>query len=759
MSTPQSPSQPVTQSSPLIDRYQRAAYLMQGAQGVRKLARNTSISPHWVGHSDCFWYTQETEQGIGYQWVDAQQQRRGPAFDHQQLAAALAEITGEACHAEQLPISDLVFDDSGNSLRFSAMGARWQLQHCRDPQAQQLSALTDHTPAAPGIVSPNGAYRAFIKDYNLWLQDLNSGEQRALTTDGDIFYRYGCEPTVFGYIAAPLVDIAWSPDSSRLISHLIDTRKLPTAPAVVEYVPKDGSLRPRCFNAERKLALPGDAETEQWQLLSIDVQSGELTYAQHRPLPMVYPVYQGFYHTGRGCWAGDSRHAYFIDQQLDGTEACLLRWDTHTGATHRLLEEEAELVFNAIPTSHTRTVMQLLPQTEELIWYSERSGWAHLYLYDLQTGALKNPITQGDWLVRNLLHIDPQQRSAIIQTGNRSPGRNPYYRDICRVDLDTGELTPLIASEHNYQVADQSHNTDVATNGVSPTGRYLVCSRSRINTQPETLLLDSDGTVLMTLEQADLSAMPAGWQWPEPMLLKGDDGETDIYGIIYRPSDFDPAQRYPVVDLSWGHSPPVSAFSDGGMLDAMAWAELGFIVVKCGNRGGGLRHRAFRETRNPKQPYYGKADCVAAIRQMAEQYPYMDLSRVGIASRMLYPEALSGLLIHPDFYHVGVDISPMTDPRLMPQIGNFSGGTAYPPHEDFADKLKGKLLLIHGMMEDVVLVAGTFRLVESLQKANKRFDMLMLPNVDHMGPLDYANKCSWDYLVEHLLGEEPPEEV
>jgi dipeptidyl aminopeptidase/acylaminoacyl peptidase len=275
---------------------------------------------------------------------------------------------------------------------------------------------------------------------------------------------------------------------------------------------------------------------------------------------------------------------------------------------------------------------------------------------------------------------------------------------------------------------------------------------------PVSLLLDRQGKEVLVLEATDTSAMPNNWQWPEPVMLKGADNKTDIYGLIYRPSNFDPEKSYPILDLSWGNSPPVTPFMGGWFFyGALAWAELGFIVVKFGNRGGGLRDKAFREEIDHTQPYYNKADCAAGIQQLAQRYSYMDINRVGVASYTLYPEALTGLLIHPDIYKVGVDINPMSDARLLPQLGNFGGGAAFPPYEKFVENLQGKLLLIHGMKEDVVLVAATFRLVEALQKAGKSFDMLLLPNVNHYGPLDYATKRSWDYLVEHLLEEEPPE--
>ena len=736
-------------------RYAGAATLMQGHFGARTLAFNTSVLPQWTaGQGACFWYCSENPAGRHYYRVDAAQCRRQAAFCHQSLALALAKASKQSVDPAQLPLQDLVLDPGQDSLSFTAFGQRWHY-HEQDGQCLPMTGLS-----LPGKLSPDGRYLAFVRDHNLWLQDQISGEERALTTDGERFYAYGSEPTVFGYIAPALQDFLWSPDSQSLFTQRIDTRHLQTAPPLVQHLPPTGeataAIGPSLYNPDRKLALPGEAHSECWQMLSIRVADGRVCEADYPACPMIYPVYQGFFNTGRGWWDGDSRHAYFIDQQLDQTQARVIKWDTQTGDAQILFAEAPELAYSAMPSSHTRTALMPLTDSDELIWYSERSGWAHLYLYDLKSGALKQTLTAGEWLVRGLLHFDPDTRELLIQTAGRVEGRNPYYTDICRVNIDSGELTEIIGSDHHYQVADQRHQSGGENLGVSPCGDYLVATRSRIDEAPQSLLLNRQGEVLMTLETADLSAMPEGWRWPEPVMLKGADGQTDIYGIIYRPSHFREDQSYPVIDLSWGLSPPVAAFNEGGFLDALAWAELGFIVVKFGNRGGGLRSKTFRDAIDPSLPYCNKADSVAGLRQLAARYPYMDLKRVGVASFLLYPEASSGLLVHPDMYQVGVDVSPMLDPRLMPRIGNFGGGCKLPPHEDFAENLRGKLLLIHGMMEDVVLPAHTFRLAAALQQANKSFDMLMLPTMDHSGPWDYAIKRSWDYLVEHLLGETPP---
>jgi len=410
-----------------------------------------------------------------------------------------------------------------------------------------------------------------------------------------------------------------------------------------------------------------------------------------------------------------------------------------------------------------------LPDSNELIWFSERDGWGHLYLYEMTTGRLKNPITQGNWVVRNVLHFDAKHRELFIQTAGREEGRNPYYCDICRVNIDTGIITTILSTNHHYIVCDQRSRfcvSDQSAVGVSPSGQYIVTTRSRVDEAPVSLLLNQDGSEVITLETADVSGLPTNWQWPEPVILKASDGCTNIDAVIFRPTDFDPNKSYPVIDASYAYVDPIGSFDNnhGGSrmyLSGAAYAELGFIVVMINNRGNdGLRDTAFRHYQNPDFPVdplllrkYFKDDCIAGIKQLAEHYPYMDLERVGVVEFCSIPMALAGVLHHPDFYKVGVSVCAMADTRLVGAFSRQKGN--WLQFEDFAENLQGKLLIIAGMLDWAIPQATTFRLVEALQKANKRFDMLLLPNLPH-GHNNYTVQRSWDYVVEHLLGIEPP---
>ena len=425
-----------------------------------------------------------------------------------------------------------------------------------------------------------------------------------------------------------------------------------------------------------------------------------------------------------------------------------------------------------------------LPESDELIWFSEQSGWGHLYLYVLTNGELKHTITEGEWLVRDVLHYDANRRELLIQTAGRDKAISPYYRDICKVNIDTGQLTELASGNFDFAIQhEESFNVWVYhaiayrnknISSVSPCGQYIVTTRSRVDTVPVTVLLDREGNELFTLETADISDLPEDWHWPEPVKLKAADKETDIYGVVFRPPGFSANQSYPVIDFSCGirnHTcVPHGSFVNGNVFElfyllGVAMAALGFIVVSVEARGTPHRNKAFFEHNYGNPASDGEpADRIAAIQQLAERYPYMDLDRVGISSGDNVGSAVYGMLNYPDFYKVAV-VHCYTDARFhFAATGESFEGIPFEGHagpqvtyaEDMVDSLKGKLLLVHGML-DPLTPTSTFRLVNALQNANKDFDLLCLPQVGHDIP-SYTFRRNWDYLVTHLLNVEPPRE-
>ncbi len=739
-------------------RYERARALFHG-QGSKSISFNSIVYPHWIGDSDHFWYKRDLRNGHQYRLVDAATANNKVAFDHDVLARSLARASGEKVDADNLPLGDLDITLSPLAFTFSAFDKRWvfddRKQNCREMVANSRSDW---------VISPDGKKAAFVRDYNLWVRDLTSDRETQLTRDGEKFNVYAGTPTAYGRQETVTVEALWSPDSKRVFTVVIDTRQVKVGPPLVQHVPLDGSLRPKVLNPDRRVAFPGDEHIEGYRFLAIEVGTGNITKADYRLSPVFKPPYVGFFSGYRGWWHPDNRHACFIDLEQGGKVGRLVEFDTHTGKTRVVIEESSDTHFTFIPITHLGLMSMPLPDSDEVIWYSERSGWAHLYLYDRATGRLKNPVTRGNWMVRNILHYDADRRELTIQTGGRKTDRNPYYCDICRVNIDTGELSEVVSTDHNYVVLDQRSRYnygDGLARGVSSSGRYVVTSRTREDQASVSVLLDRDGRELLALETADISALPRGWQWPEFTTFKGADGKTDIHGLVFRPSDFDPKKSYPVIDSSIAYGLPTGSLKADGMggyanLRAAALAELGFIVVVIAARGTALRGKTFAEDKSPvHHRMFRQDDCIAWIQHLAERYPYVDVNRAGVGGQGSSPMAITGMLGYPDFYKVGVTWTAIQDSRVFAAFEKLPPADDEPLIEDLAGNLKGKLLLCHGLLDQVTTAAQAFRMIYAFQKANRDVDMLILPNDSH-GMSNYGKRRSWDYFVRNLQGVEPP---
>lgn len=756
-------------------RYQRASKLLKGMY-TSDLVQNDILFPHWIEQTDCFWYERALKKGKQYRLVDAKAATNSEAFDHQALANALSEKVGQDVSAMNLPINQVEILHSPRKVLFDAFDKRWAYQ-----EGTESCCEVDAIPES-WAVSPDEKQVVFTRNFNLWLRDIESGEERALTEDGEENLVYAVEGEIYGHstdVWGRRAQASWSPDGRRIFTVLRDTRQVKTVP-VVQHVPLDGSIRPSVENY--RIALSGDEHTTKYHLLTIDVETGTSKWAHYPAIPALNNG-RGYFNVGMGWWATDSRRAYFVDQSRDYKTVKVIEFDTGTGETRTLLSETSETHVNLAPSVFDHPCCLALPETSELIWWSERTGWGHLYLYDLETGALKHQITQGDWMIREVLKFDTERRELFVQTSDRVDNRDPYYRDICRVQIDTGEITTVISSDHDYFVSSKRSCTvfyakgfglDVDTSdGISPCGQFVVSTRSRADQAPMTILYDRLGRELLAIEEADISALPDGWQWPEPVKLKAADNKTDIYGLIYRPSDFSPEKSYPVIASGY-HCPaaaivPKGSFSNQpifGMFyfNEIAMAELDFIVIQIDGRGTPYRDKAFLDE------CYGwplsaskMEDEIAGIHQLAERYSYIDLDRVGIVGLGGGPGAVMGLLKHSDFYKVGISTIHY-DYRLCPSAAiadKFAEGESIDADhrfpEELVDNLKGKLLLMYGMLDSGNLVATAFRLVEVLQRANKDFDLLLSPQGHHSAS-DYQMRRIWDYLVTHLLGERPPKE-
>ena len=717
----------VKQTPDIQQCYQNAKTLTEGIF-TSALVKNDAVFAHWSADQDCFWYIHETQTGKEYRWVDA-------------VAATIETIT--------------------------------------DPQ--QLSAIASDiaTGAGEGIVSPDGTKTVFVRDHNLWLRDVGSGEERPLTEDGTEDFAYAGDR--FG---SPSVNGLWSPDSQQFFTYQLDQRQTQSLP-IVHHIPADGSIRPQLETS--KTSLPEDEVVEGYCLVAVDINSGRIQAADYRPLPLTRNGFGFFSAEKMGWWANDSQRAYFVEVERGTQTVRVVDFDTATGRARILFEEVgSSFIKHHLPGIGESPVIVPLPDTDELIWLSERSGYGHLYLYDLHTGECKKAITQGDWTVHTVRHVDLERRQLLIQTTERNPD-SPFYRDLCWVNIDTGELTTLVSDNYEYSLYDAEsgivgyrHGTGVdAANvsAVSPSGDYLVVTRSRVDEPPVSLLLDRMGNSVLTLETANVEGLPEHWQWPEPVSVKSADGQSDIYGVVYRPPGFSPEKRYPVIDFSCAHpafrAVPRSAFSNGPVmglcfLEAAAFAALGFIVVAMDGPAEPYRRKALQDKHYPVNTgrmasAFVFEDRIAGLKQLATQFPAMDLERVGIASGLGVGDAIYGLLEYPEFYQVGV-VADLEDIRFMPsawnelfippQTNDATEQKAIVYAEDQADALQGKLLLIHNMLDPEPPLATTLRMISALKKADKDYDLLLMPTTGHELS-EHVTHRSWDYMVAHLLGEKP----
>jgi dipeptidyl aminopeptidase/acylaminoacyl peptidase len=721
-----------------------------------KLVAGATVNPVWVDDGVKFWYLNDGPEGHTFVAVEPAKRSREPAFDHARLANALEAASGQAVDATKLPFKTIQLLEK--AVEFDALGAHWRCAFA-DYFCQ---VAEDHAwPNPMEVKSPDGKWAVFLRDHNLWIRALATGEERALTTDGSADYPYGSMPDCLSFGALmrklglphmpPIV--SWSPDSRQVFSHRTDQRNLPHA-HLVEAAPSNGG--PPVLHSYR-YAFPGADVVPHAELVVFDAETGKAVTAKTPPILMwiAPPSFSQDW-----WWSPDGSAVYFIEQTRDLKMLWLKRVDPTSGEVRTLVEEAGAPPLFATQFVYTRPIVSVLPGGEEALWYSQRDGWGHLYLYDTKGGALLGQVTSGEWAVQQILHVDVAERVVYFLAAGLVKS-DVYRRQVCRVGLDGKGFARLSDDDLDHVVT------------ASPDGACFVDSASAIDAPPVITVRDWSGDELVELERADITRLLAtGWTLPERFCVKAADGVTDIYGVLYRPHRLDPAELYPIIDNPYpgpqrSRLPP--SFGDWPNYDPESVAALGFAVVALDGRGTPGRSKAFLDTARGQ---FGKAgfleDHVAAIRQLAATRPWMNLDRVGVygSSGGGYATARA-LLAHPEFYKVGVSLCGNHDQRLY-QVS--WGETFIGPldenrdeylqgsNADIADRLQGKLLLIHGEMDDNVHPHLTMRLVDRLIAANKDFDLLIVPGADHtfIGYLGYTARRRWDFFVRHLKGMEPP---
>lgn len=721
--------------------YERAVKFMPPT--IHNLVAEADVTPHWIEKTSRFWYLHQGPQGKEFFLVDAAANTREPAFDHTKLAAALPRAGANPFLPNKLPFDSFEFTENRESIRFQIGDAPWVCNLAKYECHKDAVAEAERWET----ISPDRHWAAYLSEYNLWVRNLATGEAVELTHDGASHWDYATPlPSSRAMVeqgtekVRQRARVFWAPDSSKLITYRIDSRFVGRF-TTLQFVPPD-QLRPKAFTCA--YPLPGEILSKA-QPIIFDIPSGKRIEVQTDPLDLEFQGGPGFE------WFKDSKRIYYMFRSRGEKSAELREVDAETGKERVLVREESTTY---VDPGENR--VEMAGDGAGILWTSERDGWNHIYLYSGKTGQLENQVTQGHWVVRGIQHVDEKARVVYFLACGREAGEDPYLTHLYKINFD-GSGLKLLTPEH------ANHNVSF-----SPDGAYYVDTYSRVDLPGESVLhRTADGSVGKVLEKTDASPLlGTGWKFPVPFQGKAADGQTDIYGLIWRPSNFDPANKYPVIEQIY--TGPQSFFVPKSFsayrFPEQSVAELGFIVVMVDGRGTTGRSRAFHEYsyRNLGGVF---DDHVALIKQMGAQYPYMDLSRVGIygTSAGGYGSA-HAMLVHPEFYKVCVSISGDHDARLDKAWWNelYQG---YPMGADYvaqsnvtlAGHLEGNLLLVHGDVDENVNPVETMRFADALMKANKNFDMLFVPNMYHgEGRSTYLMRRRWDYFVEHLLGVTPP---
>jgi dipeptidyl aminopeptidase/acylaminoacyl peptidase len=731
--------------------YQRAQSLRQQYESAAVFVPDT---PTWVGTTHRFYYRRSLANGFEFVMVDADTQRKEPAFDHNRLAESLSRAGGRTYTGTRLPFNNFTFNDALSAIEVTVEGARWTCTladyACRTPDlpppAEIRRGITGPVrgdlaavPPRPRM-SPDGKWMAFIDNYNVAIRPFGGDKRMPLSSDGSEGNYYDG------------ATLAWSPDSTKLVAYRIR----PGYRRLVHYVassPED-QLQPEHWAAQ--YAKPGD-QLDLEQPVLFDVRSQKQIMIDARLFPNPYDMSEPI-------WRKDSRGFTFEYNQRGHQVYRVIEVDAHSGAARALISEEPKTFFYYNRSAGTlqagKRYRYDVADGKEVVWMSERDGWNHLYLIDGVTGAVKNQITKGAWPVRHVIKVDEETRQVWFSAGGMTTGKDPYFQHYYRINLDGTGLTPLTSADANHTVEFSSDMT------------MYVDHYSRVDLASVAELRRADGSLIAEIEKGDLTALAkAGWKAPEAFVAKGRDGATDIWGLVWKPTRFDAAKEYPVIEYIYAgphgtHTPKTfSAYS--GM---QAQAELGFIVVQMDGMGTSNRSKAFHDVAWQNIKDAGFPDRILWHQAFAAKNPWYDITRVGIYGGSAGGQnAMGALLFHPEFYKVAVSYAGCHDNRMDKIWWNeqWMGWPIGPQYSassnvDHAHLLQGKLLLMVGELDTNVDPASTLQVVNALVKANKNFDLLIYPGEDHNAGrggqyAEYGERKRFDFFVRHLLNQNPPE--
>lgn len=717
-----------------VEDYNRAYALREKYNAKHVLY--AGVVPHWVDQTSAFWYVRQTEKGKEYVKVDAASKKRTALFDQQKMASALTEKAGREINAYNLPLQNCRLNISLDTLRFQLDGKFWAysiknnrlLDEGAIPsrgKERHWMEVDDEKEGSP-VTSPDGKWTAFIKNDNVYVREVATGKEKQLSQDGTLSNYYSSY-------------IQWSPDSKSVVS----CRIRPVEKRYVYYVESSPADQAQPKLHKQEYAKPGDELRFKVPCI-FEVESGR------RLIPST-ELFSHQYELSGPMWNADSKAITFEYNERGHKVYRVLEMSAVDGSVRTLIEEKEEKYVN-----YPRIYRNYLSDGKRIIWSSERDNYNHLYLYDRATGKPLNQITKGEWYVRGVQHVDEANEVIYFSANGMKKGEDPYLIHYYKINFDGSNLVELTPEEGMHQCW---YSSDY---------KYLVDVYSKVDQAPIAVLRDAkNGKIRMQLDKADISALLAnGWKAPEVFSAKGRDGKTDMWGVIYRPSNFDPSKKYPVIEYIY--SGPGDQYVPKTFSSYNWWmtslAELGFIVVQVDGMTTSFRSKEFEEVCYKNLKDAGLPDHIAWIKAAAQKYPYMDIDRVGIFGCSAGgQESIGAVLFHPEFYKAAYSACGCHDNR-MDKIWWNELWMGYPVDESYsacsnvdnAHLLSRPLMLVVGELDDNVDPASTMQVANALIKANKDFELVVIPGAHHTMGEDFGEHKRYDFFVRHLMGVTPP---
>ncbi|MFV0290255.1 MAG: DPP IV N-terminal domain-containing protein [Mangrovibacterium sp.] len=690
----------------------------------------------WLDSSSNLWYKTKVKGGVQYFFVDAKEGSRKLLFDTEKLLAKLNEQSGKYLSAANLNLERLRIDEESNQIHFVYDKNYWTFSlksysltkdsivnwKSHEYWADKFNELGNKP-----VTSPDGSKCAYIKDYNVFVREFESKQEMQLSFDGsagDFYSSY----------------FSWSPNSRKLAVNKV-RNNTDHYIYFVESSPKS-QLQP-ILHKQHYLKPGDDLPIKRPALFDVD---------EGKQIPLATQAFENQFELTFPIWKANSEAFTFEFNQRGHQVYQVVKVDSETGKVTVVVDERSDTFIDYSGKRYRYD----LQKADELIWASERDGWNHLYLIDSHDGKVKRQITKGEWVVRKVIRVDEEKEQILFEASGMNLGEDPYHIHCYRINFDGTELIDLTPEKQNHKLT------------FSFDYNYFVDSYSTVNTAPTSVLKkSSDGTVVIELEQADISSLLVkGWNAPEPFVAKGRDGKTDIWGNIYRPTNFDASKSYPIVEYIYAG--PHDSHTQKEFLTTntafSALSELGFIIVQLDGMGTSNRGKAFHDVCWKDLKDAGFPDRILWIKAAAEKYSYMDTTRVGIFGASAGGQnTLSALLFHSEFYKAGSSSCGCHDNR-MDKIWWNEQWMGYPIGDHYAAcsnvdnawRLKGDLLLIVGEVDDNVDPASTMQVVDALQNANKNFELVVLPSTNHTLGGSYGEMKRRDFFVKNLLNQTPP---